>query len=300
MVNTGVYRGDNGFKPGYLTHLKEALKISCPTSPVKKYPNAKQWRSKSFIHYEKCCLVFGNDHAIREDAFDVVDAVEELGGDNESNSENGSDPIASEEVESVTSEVTNNPNKRKKYTSDGGLTEYMISAAQILGSELSKASNDISAAINADRDMRHLVVAAMEEVPEISEVDRTMYNAKIMGHLELVQAFLSCKDPFHLACGKYGVKSTGLEFALSSRDQIHHQENNSSLDNLSEVGPKHYEPEIISLNIIFACCVPSGCNIHYFVAKLGYVEAHLSPAHDGLRPEILKSGPEHSFQKKLT
>ncbi|KAK9153816.1 hypothetical protein Sjap_001296 [Stephania japonica] len=30
MVHTGVYRGDNGFKPGYLTHLEEALKTSCP------------------------------------------------------------------------------------------------------------------------------------------------------------------------------------------------------------------------------------------------------------------------------
>ncbi|KAK9126415.1 hypothetical protein Scep_015261 [Stephania cephalantha] len=41
-------------------------------------------------------LVFGNDRATGEDAFDVV---EELGGDNGYNSENGSDPIASEDVE---------------------------------------------------------------------------------------------------------------------------------------------------------------------------------------------------------
>ncbi|KAK9169659.1 hypothetical protein Syun_001799 [Stephania yunnanensis] len=167
-----------------------------------------QWCSKSFIHYEKCCLVFGNGRATGENAFDDVDAVEELGGDNESNSENGSNPIASEDVEvtqrtfwsqSVTLEVTTNLNKRKKRTSDGGLIEYMISAAQILGSELSKASNDISVAINAYRNMRHLVMAAMEEVPEISEVDKTMYNAKIMGRPKLMHAFLSCKDPFCFA-----------------------------------------------------------------------------------------------------
>ncbi|KAK9166608.1 hypothetical protein Scep_001799 [Stephania cephalantha] len=228
MVNTRVYKGDNGFKPGYLTHLEEALKISCPTSMTKersytesriktlkrdwfivndmihevkhsssgfgfnstynmvvaeddvwddyiaKYPNAKQWHSKSFIHYEKCCLVFGNDRAIGKDAFDVV--VEELGGDNESNSENGNDLVASEDVEVtqrtsqsqfVTLEVTSNPNKRKEHTSDGGLAEYMISDAEILGSKLSKASNDISAAVNAYIDMLHLVVASMEEVPKI-------------------------------------------------------------------------------------------------------------------------------------
>ncbi|KAK9091173.1 hypothetical protein Sjap_024350 [Stephania japonica] len=205
MVHTGLYRGDNGFKPGYLTHLEEALKTSCPASKIKarphidtfnmvvaeddvwddylaKYPDAKQWRSKSFIHYEKCCIIFGNDRATGEDAFDAVDAVEELGGNNESNSENGSDPIAPEDVEftqetsrsqSVTLEVTTNPNKRKKRTSDGRVAD-MITAAQILRSELSKASNDINVAINADRDMRHLVVAAMEKVLEISEVEKTM------------------------------------------------------------------------------------------------------------------------------
>ncbi|KAK9116240.1 hypothetical protein Sjap_015187 [Stephania japonica] len=243
-----VYRGDNGFKPRYLTHLEEALKTSCLASKIKarphiksciktlkrdwfivndmihgvnhsssgfgfnstsnmvvaeddvwddylaKYQDAKQWHSKSFIHYEKCCIIFGNDRATGEYAFDVVDAVEELGGNNESNSENGSDPIAPEYVEftqetsrsqSVTSEVTSNPNKRKKRTSDGGVAD-MITAAQILGSELSKASNDISAAINANRDMRHLVVAAMEKVLEILEVDKTMYNAKIMGRRKLI------------------------------------------------------------------------------------------------------------------
>ncbi|KAK9160250.1 hypothetical protein Syun_006591 [Stephania yunnanensis] len=167
-----------------------------------KYPDVKQWCSKSFINYEICCLVFGNDCTIREDAFDVVDVVEELGGNNESNSENGSDPIASKDVEvtqgnsrfqSVTSGVTSNLNKRKKRTSDGGLADYMISATQILGFKLSKASNDISATINADKDMHHLVMAAMEEVPNVSKVERTMYNAKIMGRPELsiMQEFIS-------------------------------------------------------------------------------------------------------------
>ncbi|KAK9140629.1 hypothetical protein Scep_010310 [Stephania cephalantha] len=128
--------------------------------------------------------------------------MEELGSNNESNSENGSDPIASKDVEVtqgssrfqfVTSGVTSNLNKRKKCTSDGGLTDYMISAAQILGFELSKASNDIGATINADTDMRHLVVAAMEEVPEVSDVEKTMYNAKIMGcpELSIMQGFIS-------------------------------------------------------------------------------------------------------------
>ncbi|KAK9142497.1 hypothetical protein Syun_011897 [Stephania yunnanensis] len=160
MVNTGVYKGDNGFKPGYLTHLEKALKISCPASRIKARPHIES-RIKTLkrdwfivndmihgVKHSSSGFGFNNisDMVVvkemfgmttsREDAFGVVDTVEELGGDNESNSENESDIIASEDVEvtqrtsrshSVTLEVTSNPNKRKKRTFDGGLAEYMIS-----------------------------------------------------------------------------------------------------------------------------------------------------------------------------
>ncbi|KAK9112262.1 hypothetical protein Scep_019781 [Stephania cephalantha] len=39
MVGLGVYKCDNGFKPGYLNHLEEMLKISCPTSGIKAKPH---------------------------------------------------------------------------------------------------------------------------------------------------------------------------------------------------------------------------------------------------------------------
>ncbi|KAK9116238.1 hypothetical protein Sjap_015185 [Stephania japonica] len=135
MVHTRVYRGDNRFKPGYLTLLKEALKTSCLALKIKARPHIESriktlkryWfivndmihgvnrsssgfcfnstsnmvvaEDDSFIHYEKCCIIFGNDRATGEDAFNVADSVEELGGNNESNSKNGSDPIAPEDVE---------------------------------------------------------------------------------------------------------------------------------------------------------------------------------------------------------
>ncbi|KAK9128576.1 hypothetical protein Syun_017373 [Stephania yunnanensis] len=39
MVSLGVYKCDNGFKPGYLNHLEEMLRKSCPTSGIKVKPH---------------------------------------------------------------------------------------------------------------------------------------------------------------------------------------------------------------------------------------------------------------------
>ncbi|KAK9083145.1 hypothetical protein Scep_029616 [Stephania cephalantha] len=39
MVASGVYKCDNGFKPGYLNHVEEALKITCPNSGIKARPH---------------------------------------------------------------------------------------------------------------------------------------------------------------------------------------------------------------------------------------------------------------------
>ncbi|KAK9140386.1 hypothetical protein Scep_010067 [Stephania cephalantha] len=46
MVASGVYKCDNGFKPGYLNHLEEALKITCPNSRIKAQPHIES-RQKS-------------------------------------------------------------------------------------------------------------------------------------------------------------------------------------------------------------------------------------------------------------
>ncbi|KAK9120929.1 hypothetical protein Syun_018546 [Stephania yunnanensis] len=46
MVASGVYKCDNGFKPGYLNHLEEALKITCPNSGIKARPHI-EFRQKS-------------------------------------------------------------------------------------------------------------------------------------------------------------------------------------------------------------------------------------------------------------
>ncbi|KAK9168845.1 hypothetical protein Syun_000985 [Stephania yunnanensis] len=39
MVNSGTYKSDNGFKPGYISFLEEALKVSCPNSGILGRPH---------------------------------------------------------------------------------------------------------------------------------------------------------------------------------------------------------------------------------------------------------------------
>ncbi|KAK9121912.1 hypothetical protein Syun_019529 [Stephania yunnanensis] len=46
MVASGVYKCDNGFKPGYLTKVEEALKTTCPNSGIKARPHI-EFRLKS-------------------------------------------------------------------------------------------------------------------------------------------------------------------------------------------------------------------------------------------------------------
>ncbi|KAK9129566.1 hypothetical protein Sjap_010053 [Stephania japonica] len=39
MVDAGVYKADNGFKPGYLHFLEEKMRASCPSSGFKAKPH---------------------------------------------------------------------------------------------------------------------------------------------------------------------------------------------------------------------------------------------------------------------
>ncbi|KAK9148044.1 hypothetical protein Scep_006801 [Stephania cephalantha] len=71
MVASGVYKCDNGFKPEYLNHLEETLKITCPNSGIKARPHIES-RQKSlkkdwFIVNDMIC---GIRHGTSEFGFD--------------------------------------------------------------------------------------------------------------------------------------------------------------------------------------------------------------------------------------
>ncbi|KAK9121576.1 hypothetical protein Syun_019193 [Stephania yunnanensis] len=59
MVASGVYKCDDGFKLGYLNHLEEALKITCPNSGIKVRPyiesRQKSLKKKWFIVNDMIC-----------------------------------------------------------------------------------------------------------------------------------------------------------------------------------------------------------------------------------------------------
>ncbi|KAK9160893.1 hypothetical protein Syun_007234 [Stephania yunnanensis] len=59
MVASGVYKCDNGFKPGYLTKVEEALKTACPNSGIKARPHIesrlKSLKKDWFIMNDMIC-----------------------------------------------------------------------------------------------------------------------------------------------------------------------------------------------------------------------------------------------------
>ncbi|KAK9137909.1 hypothetical protein Sjap_008503 [Stephania japonica] len=53
---------------------------------LKNFPTAKDWRNKSFPHYEKCCFIFGNDRVTGEDTRGPDDVLGD-GDDTDSSTE---------------------------------------------------------------------------------------------------------------------------------------------------------------------------------------------------------------------
>ncbi|KAK9121036.1 hypothetical protein Syun_018653 [Stephania yunnanensis] len=258
MVAGGVYKCENGFKPEYLNHLEEALKITCSNSGIKarpyiesrqkslkkewfivndmmrgirhgtsgfgfdstynmvtapddvwedylkNYPEARPWRLKSFPYYENCYIIFGNDRATGEDACAPKDAFEDINDVHDSNST--SEPLAAPTKEfdatptsSRTRTVTdyasgNQAKKKRKASNDVYIGDQMVAAAQIVVNEISK----VTSAIRVEHDLRNSFINVMVEVHELADVERAIYGSKIMGHVELMAAFMTLRPESRL------------------------------------------------------------------------------------------------------
>ncbi|KAK9161287.1 hypothetical protein Syun_007628 [Stephania yunnanensis] len=86
--------------------------------------------------------------------------------------------------------------KKKRVTGDELLAKSTYASAQIMAEEISKATLGIGAVITAERDKHNLVLAAMDEVPELSHVEKAIYSVKISGRNELMEAFMSSQQPY--------------------------------------------------------------------------------------------------------
>ncbi|KAK9128697.1 hypothetical protein Syun_017494 [Stephania yunnanensis] len=214
MVASGVYKCDNGFKPGYLTKVEEALNRTSDsnfdstsnmvTAPedvwedyLKNYPEARPWRLKSFPHYENCCIIFGNDRATGEEARAPEDAFEDVNDVHDSSSTSEPLTVPIEEFDATpTSSRTrtttadgrgNEAKKKRKVSNDVYIGDQMVAAAQIVANEISK----VTSAIRVEHDLRESFINAMAEVHELTDVERAIYGSKIIGRVELMAAFMT-------------------------------------------------------------------------------------------------------------
>ncbi|KAK9107356.1 hypothetical protein Syun_023367 [Stephania yunnanensis] len=258
IVASGVYKCDNGFKPGYLTKVEEALKITCPNSGIKarphmksrlkslkkdwfivndmicgirhgtsgfdfdstsnivtapddvwenylrNYPEARPWRLKSFPHYENCYVIFGNDRAIVEDASALEDAFEDVNDVHDSSStsepltapteEFDATPISSRTQTTTADGRGNEAKKKRKVSNDVYIGDQMVAAAQIVANETFK----VTSVIRVKHDLRDSFINAMAEVQELTDIERAIYGSKIMGHVELMAAFMTSQPESRL------------------------------------------------------------------------------------------------------
>ncbi|KAK9121345.1 hypothetical protein Syun_018962 [Stephania yunnanensis] len=182
MVACGVYKYNNGFKPGYLNY---------------NYPEVGPWCLKSFPHYENCCIIFGNDRATSEDARAPEDSFEDVNDVHDSSSTSETLMAPTEEFDATpTSTRTrtttadgrgNEAKKKRNVSNDVYIGDQMVAAAQIVANEISK----VTSAIRVEHDLRDSFINAMAEFHKLTNVERAIYGSKIMGRVELMTTFMT-------------------------------------------------------------------------------------------------------------
>ncbi|KAK9098047.1 hypothetical protein Syun_025092 [Stephania yunnanensis] len=211
MVASGVYKYDNGFKPGYLTKVEEALKTTCPNSGIKARPHIesrlKSLKKDWFIVNDIIC---GIRHGTSGFGFDSTSNMVTAPEDNYPEARpwrlNTSEPLTGpiEEFDATpTSSRTrataadgrgNEAKKKRKVSNDVYIGDQMVAAAQIVANEIS----NVTSVIRVEHDLRESFINAMAEVHELTDVERAIYGSKIMGRVELMAAFMTLQPESRL------------------------------------------------------------------------------------------------------
>ncbi|KAK9132124.1 hypothetical protein Scep_011652 [Stephania cephalantha] len=105
----------------------------------------------------------------------------------------------SRRARSETPEVSSKGRKQKSGDSRTNIGDYMLKAAEIMAVEIGKSTAEIAKAILDDKERREVVVAALEEVYGIPNIERAIYATKLMKGNELIVGFLSLEPPYRLA-----------------------------------------------------------------------------------------------------
>ncbi|KAK9134257.1 hypothetical protein Syun_013587 [Stephania yunnanensis] len=227
MVASGMYKCDNGFKPGYLNHLEEALKITCPNSGIKARPHIesrqkslkKEWfivndmiyicdirhGTSGFGFDSTSNMVTAPDDGHRRGCTCTRDAFEDINDVHDSS--RTSEPLAvstekfdatpiSSRTRTTTADASGNQAKKKRNVSnDVYIGDQMVAAAQIMANEISK----VTSVIRVEHDLRDSFINVMAEVHELTDVERAIYGSKIMGRVELMETFMTLQPESRLS-----------------------------------------------------------------------------------------------------
>ncbi|KAK9116440.1 hypothetical protein Sjap_015387 [Stephania japonica] len=234
MVDAGVYKADNGFKPGYLHFLEEKMRASCPSSGFKAKPHIesrvktlkKDWTTVHDIltGVRHGCSGFGYDNGTNtivasDDVW--VDYIKNFpeaekwcgkrfyycdeccyifGNDRATGEEahSAADYLnpTNEFVADLSDSESGGPNTVNIVDSSGTrlVRSETPEATKVMAVEIGKSTIEIAKAILDDKDRREAVVAALEEVYGIPPIKRAIYATKLAKGIELMVGFLSL-DP---------------------------------------------------------------------------------------------------------
>ncbi|KAK9150554.1 hypothetical protein Syun_008863 [Stephania yunnanensis] len=226
MVDSGVYKADNGFKLGYLHFLEERMSTSCPNSGLKSKPHIesrfktlkKDWTVFHDILTGAChgCsgFVYDNENNTIVASDDVwadyiknLPEVEKWHGkrfyyyDEYSgvpNTMNIAHSSGSRRARSKKPEMSSKGSKRQSGDSRTNIRDYMLKVAEIMAVEIRKSTVEIAKTILVDKERREAVVAALEEVYSVPNIERAIYAIKLMKRNKLLVGFLSLEAPYRL------------------------------------------------------------------------------------------------------
>ncbi|KAK9153315.1 hypothetical protein Sjap_000795 [Stephania japonica] len=217
MVEAGVYKADNGFKPGYLHFLEEKMRASCPSSGFKAKPHIesrvktlkKDWTTVHDIltGARHGCSGFGYDNGTNtivasDDVW--VDYIKNFPEAEKWRGKRfyyydeccyifGNDRATGEDARSAADYLDPaNENVADLSESESGGPNTMNVAD-------SSGTRPIAKAILDDKDRREAVVAALEEVYGIPPIERAIYATKLAKGNELMVGFLSLDPTYRLA-----------------------------------------------------------------------------------------------------
>ncbi|KAK9113949.1 hypothetical protein Syun_020746 [Stephania yunnanensis] len=221
MVTSGMYKCDNDFKPAYLNHLEEALKITCPNSGIKARPHIES-RQKSLkkewfiVNDMMCCIRHGTSRFDFDSTSNMVTAPDDVWEDYlkdvtrgaESTRSNRAREHGGDKSEAVAdvdlSEIDTWREPRFAANQDAFEDINDVHDSNSTSEPLAAPTEEFDATPTSSRTRTTMTDASGNQakknrkvsndvyiVHKLTDVERAIYGSKIMGRVELMEAFMT-------------------------------------------------------------------------------------------------------------